>query len=137
MAGTGPWTWNCNGISGGTNAACSAPKYASPQSYSMLCGTSGCSAAAWNQAKFWIWFTLAPAGVPVNPANITAAAGATLNPLWTACKNNKWYAGPTNASVSDGNVTWSIDVNPTNDLYLETYASRWGACIITFSVTYF
>ena len=25
VSGTGPWTWNCNGANGGTNASCSAP----------------------------------------------------------------------------------------------------------------
>ena len=102
-----------------------------------MCGTSGCSVAAWNQAKFWIWLTLAPAGVPVNPANITTAASATLVPLWTACENNKWYSGPSRANVTDGNVNWAIDAESTADTYTEPFASHWGACVITFTVTYF
>ena len=135
MAGVGPWTWTCQG-NGGTDAACSASKMPSPKSFSMLCGSMGCSVAAWNQAKFWVG-SLAAAGVPVNVPNITTAASASLVPLWNACEHNKWYAGTPSASVSDGNVTWSVDVAGTEDLYLNPYSTNWGACTIIFTVTYF
>jgi len=36
VSGTGPWTWNCNGINGGTNASCSA----NLSSVNGACGTA-------------------------------------------------------------------------------------------------
>jgi len=38
VAGVGPWTWNCNGANGGTNASCSAQK--TPTPVNGVCGSA-------------------------------------------------------------------------------------------------
>ena len=102
-----------------------------------MCGNTGCDVGAWNQSRAWIQGTLSPAGVPVDTAAIEAAASSALVPLWSACERDPFYRGATAASVSNGNVTWSVFVDPTQDLYTNPYARTRGACIIEFTVTYF
>jgi prepilin-type N-terminal cleavage/methylation domain-containing protein len=128
----GPWSWICVGLN--HTASCSATKIPASYSQTMTCGSS-CSGTAWTATKNWIYETLAPAGVTVNPQALETSAMASLLPIWYACEKDRYYRGPYAASVSNGNVQCLVSVKPTEDEFKLPDALL-RACVITFSVKY-
>ena len=71
---SGPWTWNCNGLNGGTNASCSEA-VTSPMSGTLTPSSSTCyiSAGASTCTKLLTWTT-------TNPVAVSAVTSMTGTP---------------------------------------------------------
>ncbi len=108
-SGTGPWTWSCSGISGGTTASCSAPKAALVSSgVASPNGTTVPSATQIVDSGLNSW-TLVSGAVYENgkPASYSANAVLLLyynGAIYTQNSGGFWW--------SWGNGSWAMSSDP-------------------------
>jgi hypothetical protein len=98
VSGSGPWTWSCLGLNGGTTASCSANKAA---------GTPGIRVISPNGGETWI----------TGSTHAVTWASSNLNPASAVYVyyryNNAWQqiAGPLSTSVTS--FSWTVPNTPT------------------------
>lgn len=112
VAGTGPWTWTCGGVSGGSNASCNANK-----SVNGVCGvangvssetspaaglcSAGNSTAVTNSSNTWNWNCNGTFG----GASATCSAPQQINGTCGPANGSSVYTKPTSSLCATGNST--------------------------------
>ncbi|MDD4409872.1 MAG: hypothetical protein PHW52_04460, partial [Candidatus Pacebacteria bacterium] len=96
ISGTGPWTWTCTGINGGTNASCSANKKVNG-----ACGTSATN-YAYSATAFTGVLCTSGTAVPATPT--FPALGSTVT----------WACNGINGGTSVTNCSATRASNPLN-----------------------
>jgi hypothetical protein len=111
VGGSGPWSWNCNGVNGGTNASCSAPlrvnavcgsangvgTYSAPSTG--LCSPGTASAVSGSGPFTW---TCAGAN---GGTNASCSAPLRQNAVCGSANNGNFYAPPSTNLCSVGSST--------------------------------
>ena len=106
VSGTGPWTWTCSGIYGGTNASCSA----SAQTYSITVSKSGTGSG-----------TVTGAGTYNNGQTVTVSATADSSSVFSG------WSGDCSGNVSPTTVLVNGIKTCTAAFTLKTYTITPGA----------
>ncbi len=89
VAGSGPWTWSCNGLNGGTNASCSAQKAIITHAVTATHGTGGTISPSSRIVNDGLTttFTITPTPNSDYVISSVAGCGGTLN-------GNTYTTGP-------------------------------------------
>lgn len=119
VSGSGPFTWTCNGVNGGTNASCSANKsidgvcgtangVSTPTSPSTGLCSAGNSTAVTNSSYTWHWSCNGIYGGTTATCNAPQKVHGSCGPA----NGSNVYTEPTSGLCATGNATSVIGAGP-------------------------